>query len=172
MANEGSEGVEGILKSVKRPSCSKTKSVNVPPVSTPMRMRCLLANRYPAPTFIRSTQCVQHELYSIAVLKSRGIFDGCFAGAQGFDNRDRERGETPGPTTLAHTLGHVVLFHLHRTPRARAGRRKPELAGLFNPQRALRAITLEPVLVLSRLDHGDRSAAGRVLRVWAIGEQE
>src|ERR1043166_7867666 len=109
MANEGSEGVEGILKSVKRPSCSKTKSVNVPPVSTPMRMSCLLANRYPAPTFIRSTQRVQHELHSIAVLKSRGIFYGCSSSAHDFNDRDGERSEAPGPTTRPHALGHVVL---------------------------------------------------------------
>src|ERR1051325_12006246 len=160
MANEESEGVEGSLKRVKRPSRSKTKSVNVPPVSTPMRMRCLLANRYPAPTFIRSTQCVQHELHAIAVLESRGVFDGCFAGAQRFDNRDRERSETPGPTALAHALGHVVLFHLHRTPRPRAGRRKPELARLFDHHRGLRAVDLEAVLILSGFDYRDRSRAG------------
>src|ERR1041385_1032495 len=105
MANEGSEGVEGILKSVKRPSCSKTKSVNVPPVSTPMRMSCLLANRYPAPTFIRSTQCVQHELHSIAVFKSRGIFYGCSSGAHDLDDRACKRSAAPGPTSCAHEIG-------------------------------------------------------------------
>src|ERR1041384_5459205 len=144
MANEESEGVEGSLKRVKRPSRSKTKSVNVPPVSTPMRMSCLLANRYPAPTFVRSAQCIQHELHSIAVFKSRGIFDGCSARAHDFDDRDCECSEASGPTTGAHSLGHVVLFDLHRTPRARADGRKPELAGFFNHQRALHAVNLEP----------------------------
>lgn len=108
IANEGSEGVEGSLKSVTRPSRSKTKSVKVPPVSTPMRklelwsllfglcilnLLCLfvgksLLDRYPAPTFIRSAQCVQHELHSIPVFKSRGVFYGCSSGSQDFDDRD------------------------------------------------------------------------------------
>src|ERR1044072_1316388 len=38
IASDGSEGVEGSLKRLRRPSCSKTKSVNVPPVSTPTRV--------------------------------------------------------------------------------------------------------------------------------------
>src|SRR5687768_5601030 len=37
IAVEGSAGVEGSLKISRRPFSSKTKSVNVPPVSTPMR---------------------------------------------------------------------------------------------------------------------------------------
>jgi len=37
IATEGSAGVEGSLKIWRRPCRSKTKSVNVPPVSTPMR---------------------------------------------------------------------------------------------------------------------------------------
>src|SRR5689334_14455256 len=156
MASDGSDGVEGSLKRLKRPSRSKTKSVNVPPVSTPMRMSCLLANRYPALTFIRSTYRIQHELHTIAVFKSRSVFHSCFARPHRFADSDRKRGEAPGPTTLAHALRHVVLVHLHRTPRAGAGRRTPKLAGLLDHQRALRAVDLEPVLMLSRLDYRNR----------------
>src|SRR5258705_6662001 len=39
MAREGSDGVDGNLKSWRAPSFSKTKSVKVPPVSTPTRTR-------------------------------------------------------------------------------------------------------------------------------------
>src|SRR5829696_6745095 len=45
-------------------------------------------HRNPAPTFIRSTYCIQHELHSIAVLKSRGVFHGCFACPHRFTNGD------------------------------------------------------------------------------------
>ena len=37
MAREGSEGVDASLKISRRPLASKTKSVKVPPVSTPTR---------------------------------------------------------------------------------------------------------------------------------------
>ena len=37
MAREGSEGVDASLNISRRPLASKTKSVNVPPVSTPTR---------------------------------------------------------------------------------------------------------------------------------------
>src|SRR5215213_5361235 len=116
MASEGSEGVEGSLKRLRCPSRSKTKSVKVPPVSTPMRIVVLLANRYPAPTFIRSANCIKHELYAVTVLKRRRVFDGRPAGPQRFADRDRERGKTPGPASFAHALSHVILLDLHRTP--------------------------------------------------------
>src|ERR1043165_3275743 len=90
IASDGSDGVEGSLKRLRRPSCSKTKSVNVPPVSTPTRMSPLLVNRYPAPSFVRSANRVEHELYSITVFKSCGVFYGSFSGAHRFANRDRE----------------------------------------------------------------------------------
>src|SRR6185295_13546061 len=148
IASDGSAGVEGSLKRLRRPSCSKTKSVNVPPVSTPTRMSRLLANRYPAPTFIRSANCIKHELNSIAIFKSCGVFHSCSAGTQGFANRNGECGKASRPASFAHSLGHVILVHLHRTPCPRAGGRTPELAGFFNHQRAFSAVNLEPVFVL------------------------
>src|SRR5690349_21238211 len=41
IACEGSAGVEGSLKRLSLPAFSKTKSVKVPPVSTPIRIRLL-----------------------------------------------------------------------------------------------------------------------------------
>src|SRR5688572_20031085 len=64
----------------------------------------------------------------------------------------------------------MVLVHLHRTPHARSYWRAPEFAGLFDHQRTLRAVDLETVLILARLDHGKRRGCGRILRQWTIGE--
>src|SRR6201988_4386524 len=132
IASDGSEGVEGSLKRLRRPSCSKTKSVKVPPVSTPTRMSPLLVNRYPAPPFIRSADRIKHNLHSITIFKSRRVFYARFSGPHRFANRDRESGKASRPATLAHPLGHVVLVHLYRTPCPRAGWRTPELTRFFN----------------------------------------
>src|SRR5215207_497426 len=153
MASEGSEGVEGSLKRLRRPSRSNTKSVNVPPVSTPTRMTCLLANCHPAPTFIRRANGIQNKLNSITIFKCRGIFNDRFSGTHCFHYRDGECRETARPTSFAHTFGRVVLLHLNRPPRSRAGRRKPQLTSLFRHQRAFSAVYLDPVLVLARFNN-------------------
>ena len=81
--------MEGSLKSCRRPSRSKTKSVNVPPVSTPMRGLTLSLtepNCQPSTHSHSSARMrIEHELNSIAILKSRGIFDDCFSGSHRFD---------------------------------------------------------------------------------------
>src|SRR6185369_3802864 len=129
------------------PSCSKTKSVKVPPVSTPIRIG-LPTNVHPAAALVRLAQSVEHDLNAIAILETGRVFDRLPAAAQRLDDTARKRGEATRPTTLAHALSHVVLIDLHRTPLPRTSRRTPQLAGLFNHQRALGAVDLEPVFIL------------------------
>ena len=52
----------------------------------------------PASTFIRSANRIKHELHSIAVFKSRGVFDSVLAGPHRFADSDGKCGEAAGPT--------------------------------------------------------------------------
>src|SRR5262249_36876534 len=127
---------------------------------------------YPATTLIRGTNRIEDELHAVTVFKGRRIFNLGPAAAQCFTDRDGERSETSGPASLAHALGHVVLIDLHRPPRTRSGRRAPQLTRLFNHQRALRAVNLETVLILARLNHRDRRRARRTFRKRSITESK
>src|SRR5688572_16469607 len=92
----------------------------------------------------------------MAVFERRGVFDGGLAEPHGLTDRDGKSSETARPTAFAHTLGHVVLVHLHRPPHTRARRRAPQLACLFDHQCALGTVNLQTVFVLARLDDGKR----------------
>src|SRR4026208_2403731 len=112
-------------------------------------MSCLVTNCYPALTLIRLANRIEHELNSITVFKTCGVFNNRPACAHRLTNSDCQRGKTARPTTFTHALGHVVLLYFNRTPHTGAGWRTPQFAGLFNHERALRAVDLHPVLILS-----------------------
>src|SRR5215208_1395011 len=113
MALEGSAGVDGILKRLVLPFSSKTKSVKVPPVSTPT---CLPTDVHPTTALIRLTDCVEDQLHAITILETRSAVHHLPATPQRLDNTARKRRKPARPTALTHPLGHVVLIDLHRTP--------------------------------------------------------
>src|SRR5690349_7982252 len=121
----------------------------------------LPTNVHPAAAVVRLAQRIEHDLNAIAIRETRRVFHRLLPCTQRLDDATRKRGEATRPATLAHSLGHVILIDLHRTPLPGTSRRTPQLARLFNHQRALRAVDLEPVFILPRLDHRKRRGASR-----------
>src|SRR5205085_4857424 len=96
IAREGSSGVEGTLKIFARPSARYTKSVNVPPVSTPTRTLFLSLLPFIEPNINRDGQDGQDKGLRISESTAPQQAAGYVMSSQSADIRSKLRGTYPG----------------------------------------------------------------------------
>src|SRR5205807_36495 len=109
-------------------------------------------------------------LSAVAVLESRRAFHRCATFAQSFHDAARKCGEASGPATIAHPSCQLAAISFDAAPFAFVNFRSPQLAVLFNHQRAGRTKDFQTMFWLAGFDHRKRGVAGGAFSQFAVSK--